>query len=514
MPAPGRSAIDTAPSPVRRSCRRASVLTPFAIWLIVVIVTGACAVGKPSAGEPAPTVRVLLAGDISLARGVAIVADSAPSSVFQEVRHVIRSADIAAANLESPFTSLADTTGAGLVAAPDSVELLRAAGFDVVGVANNHAGDAGPLTVIDTVNELAAAGLEPVGGGETIGDALRPTIVDVGGITVGFLAVDATGYGPEATDRSAGVAVWNSDFRDAVEALRAAVDIVAVGVHGGGEYLWRPDDTMSEIARDLAALDVDLVWGHGAHVVQPIRLVAPQDPGRPTVVATSLGNLIFDQHLPGTDRGAVLEILAAADGVLAYRIGETATSHGTVRFERWRLPDRHGVLLGREWWTPADQSADFVTPAIVPDLHAFSAGDVTTAAVGDVDRGGSPELVVSFRRPFSVAPLHSLLPDVDWRDPQGRSAHLGVFGVDDLAPTWVASAMARPVAEIAACDGAIAVRYQAFGETTPLDAGAWAWNGFGWDEAPDLRGDFEIGCRDVDLDGLLDPIATTRDYRP
>ena len=57
----------------------------------------------------------------------------------------------------------------------------------------------------------------------------------------------------------------------------------------------------------------------------------PADRARPrprtaatTIVATSLGNLVFDQHIPGTRTGELLEVLAGQGGVRAYRLGSTA----------------------------------------------------------------------------------------------------------------------------------------------------------------------------------------------
>ncbi len=104
-----------------------------------------------------------------LGRRVAPVAAAEGADMLRDIRFVVSSADLAAANLESPLTNrphLSDNPNE-LEAAPGSATLLAGAGFDLVSVANNHATDAGPEGLTDTLAALAAAGVEPLGAAAT-----------------------------------------------------------------------------------------------------------------------------------------------------------------------------------------------------------------------------------------------------------------------------------------------------------------------------------------------------------
>lgn len=484
----------------------------FALLAVLLVATACGAADVDPAVDDAdgPAVTVLLAGDLSLARAVGEVALHDPDSVFAGVRHIVRTADLAAVNLESPFTRAHPVAELPLVADPRRAALVAASGFDLAGIANNHAGDAGPTTVVDSISALQAAGVVAVGGGPDATGAFAPAVFDVDGVSVGFLAFDATGYGPPARSDAPGVAAWGAEAEAAVVSLRAQVDVLVVGVHGGAEYLGVADSTMRQIGDSLSDLNVDVVWGHGAHVVQPISTLDPDEDGRVTVVATSLGNFLFDQQLPGTDEGAMLQVLAGSDGVRAFRIGEVTIEAGRVGFERWSTPPGDAALIAGEWWSLMSDRRPVASSAQEVD---FDHGDLVASSQGDIDGDGTAELVVSFRRPFEDAALHGLLPDVQWQDASGRSAHIGVFDAQSIEPEWIASAVARPVADIAACDLAIAVRYSTLDDPAIVGLGGWAWNGFGWDEAADLDGGGTIGCADVDGDGLLDPVVGERHVR-
>lgn len=465
--------------------------------------------------ESGPVVRLLFAGDVMLGRGVAEIAAADPDGLFEGIRDEVRSADLAAANLESPLTSRAHDPSFGpnaLEADPGSARLLAAAGFDAMAIANNHAGDSGPATVTDTMEALAAAGMGVLGAGPSASAAFEPYIVTVGGLRVALLAFDATRQGPRAGAASPGVAWWDeARVRQAVDEAKAAADIVAVGVHGGAEYVPVTDPYLMRLGRLLASWGVDIVWCTGPHVAQPVHVIDPDGDGRPTIVATSLGNLVFDQHIPGTRQGKLLEVLAGHDGMRTYRVGLTDHTDGPVQFRGWEPPGESAVALHDAWWTLA------LPPTVRPvkeatALEAFD-GDVVSAAIGDPNGDGREDLVVAFRRPFSPTRVNALIPRRELVDEQGRSAHLGLYRPGDLRPRWVAGTLLRPVADVAPCDGSVAVAYSTLDDPAIVATGAWRWGGFGFVPLPDLPGPGVPACEDVDGDGRLDPLVLERSTR-
>ncbi|HEU4356492.1 MAG TPA: CapA family protein [Actinomycetota bacterium] len=492
--------------------------------VLALVVLAACAGppadpsnGAPTGGAvrhaPEGTVRLLFAGDVMLGRGVA---EFDPTTLLEGVRHVVSSADLAIANLESPLTGRPHLPSAGpneLEATPASAGLLRDAGFDAMGVANNHAGDAGPGTVDDTVAALRSAGIAAIGAGTTGADALSARILTVGGLRIGLLAIDASGGGPRGDGSGAlGVAGWaDALVRSAVREARRDADVVAVGVHGGLEYVRTPAPGSLRLARLLASWGADVVWGHGPHVIQPVRAVDPDGDGRRTLVATSLGNLLFDQHVPHTRRGALLEVVAGADGVRAFRVGTAEHPDGPVLFRTWRPPRADAVALDGAWW----ELTRSVEPARIrrPDVPDGFEGDVVDAALGDVDRDGRRDLIVAFRRPLRRTRMSALFPRASLVDALGRSAHVGLYRPGDLRPRWVAGTLLRPVVALAPCDGLLGVAYSTLDRPAVVATGAWRWGGFGFVPLPELSGPGAPACADVDDDGALDPIVLERSPR-
>lgn len=452
---------------------------------------------EPEAATARPTVRVALVGDVMLGRGISRIVRNDPEGLFRDVRFVLSQSDIAAGNLESPLTHrphIASNPFA-LEADPASAGSLALAGFDVLGLANNHAGDAGRASILDTIEAVTAAGMATVGGGADLAAASEPTILEADGLAVGFLAFDATGAGTAASDTAAGIVHWDDDMvQAAVGALRPQVDVLVVGVHGGVEYRTWTDPYMAALAERLHEWGADVVWGSGPHVAQPVYVIAGH---RPTVVATSLGNFIFDQGDRLTKEGTILEVLADADGVVAFRVGATDHRDRRVHFDGWSAPPADAALLGSEWW----QLARRVDPE--PDgewAGAFRWGDLVAASIGDVDGDGDAELAASFRRPYREHPIRALFPERPWADATGRTSHVGLFRPSDQEPEWIAAAVFRPVDRLVACDGSMAVGYAAGGVS------GWRWNGFGFLLASPLAGQLQLGCFDVDGDGRLDPV--------
>ena len=484
--------------------------------VIAVLLVAACTADDPSSIDDssstappstASSLRIVLVGDVMLGRGVTRQIETDPGEVFAGVRHLLADADLTAANLESPLTARPHLAPGGneLEADPAGAGLLADTGFDVVSLPNNHVGDAGPAGVEDTLDALRRAGIASIGAGPDARSAAEPKTFVLGGLSIGFLAFDATGAALVAGP-GPGVVEWDPESSPtAVADLADRADLVIVSVHGGTEYLPVNDPWLTDLAAVAVAAGADVVWGHGAHVAQPIVATGGR---RPSVVATSLGNFLFDQTGEDRTTGSLLEILADDHGVVAYRVAVTEHPERRVVFVEWQQPSADAAWLDGSWWSllrlPEIETATTVSPT------GFRAGDLITAATGDITGDGSPELVASFRRPFEPTTFTNLRPDIGWSDSTGRSAHLGVFEPSTLNQIWVAGTVIHPIAELAVCDGSLSVIHDSLDDARPVAAGAWSWNGFGFDTAPELSGPGEPGCGDLDGDGRTEPVVRRR----
>lgn len=471
------------------------------VSLLLCLILAAC--GPARSDEPAGTIRVLLVGDVMLGRSVAPVVAADPEGLFADVGWVVRGADVAMANLESPLTTRphASPNPHALEAYPAAALLLAAAGFDVVNLANNHGGDAGPESVLDTLLAVEAAGMRPVGAGADRDDATRPTLLEVDGVTIAVLGFDATGAGMVAGD-GPGITPWDPALAEkAVTEARRIADVVVVSIHGGVEYLPEADPRMVRITEQLAEWGADVVWGHGPHVAQSSMVV--ENGRRTAVVVTSLGNFLFDQRGPVTGGGMILEVMAGRDGIVAYRTGSTSHHDLRVHFNGWDLPDGDAALVGGEWWSLPRR------PQLASerdDVAGFPWGLVVDAARGNITGGGETEVVISFRHHPDPHPARDGLPDIDWTDAHGRTAHLGIYRLEGLEPIWVAGIVPAPIADVAACDGSIAIAYSTLDEPTIIAMGAAVWRPYGLIAADRLAGAGISGCADIDGDALADPV--------
>lgn len=275
--------------------------------------------GEPlGPGEEA--VELVAVGDVMLGRGVAAELD-----VFQAAVPWLRAADIALGNLEcvlggdSGDLSTRSVRWEGIAsgeivlhASPRAAAQLREAGFDVLGLANNHALDLGSGGLGETASRLQMAGIASVGAGPDAETPFYPLVRRVNGIDLAFLAFNAVPDGRDGHEGGWTRADWDRERAvGAVEGARAAADAVIVSIHWGYEYQTPVDPLQRDIADALLKAGADLVVGHHPHVVQAFEMVD----GR--AVAYSLGNFVFDQGQGETGQGLALRAFFDEQGLRA-----------------------------------------------------------------------------------------------------------------------------------------------------------------------------------------------------
>jgi poly-gamma-glutamate capsule biosynthesis protein CapA/YwtB (metallophosphatase superfamily) len=189
---------------------------------------------------------------------------------------VIASADLAICHEEVPLAKSGGTyRNFPLFAVPPHVvRAIAATGYDMCTTASNHAVDQGFAGLRRTLDELDRAKIAHVGTARSKIEAERPTIFTTQqGVKIAVVAATSSLNGlpmplgkPWAVQR---LSVRNL-LGQAHRARAAGADIVIAAGHVGTEYSTSENAQQVALARALtASSDVDLVYMHHTHVVQP-----------------------------------------------------------------------------------------------------------------------------------------------------------------------------------------------------------------------------------------------------
>ena len=246
------------------------------------------------------TSRLIFGGDVMLGRSCAAKIQNG-TDPFEGISSLVRQASFAAANLESTISNLGGATNRYAFRAPaQSAELLRRAGFDTMGLANNHALDFGAVALHDSAARLLREEIQPVGVETPTRKACDPILFSLpDGKKIALFAISAFGQGSEIATASR-----RAELKIAIGNTRSRADLIVCLVHWGIENSEKITDEQRELARWLIDRGVDLVVGSHPHCVQPLDFYH----GRP--IAYSLGNLVFDgaPTVASWNRGALLQV--------------------------------------------------------------------------------------------------------------------------------------------------------------------------------------------------------------
>jgi poly-gamma-glutamate synthesis protein (capsule biosynthesis protein) len=199
-----------------------------------------------------------------------------PSTALAPIAPLLSGADVTMVNLESAVTLRGERAAKEYTfrAPAAAYAALRAAGVDVVTVANNHGMDYGVTGLRDTIAAASAARFPIVGIGLDAAAAYRPWRTTVRGQRLAFFGAthvldDALAAAWTAGPGKPGLASAYAEarFLDAVRAARADSDTVVVYLHWGRERSQCPIERQADIARKLVAAGADVVVGSHAHVL-------------------------------------------------------------------------------------------------------------------------------------------------------------------------------------------------------------------------------------------------------
>ena len=270
------------------------------------------ALAAPATAAADVEVTLSAAGDIRLSGPIAEIAradgDDAPSKAVKS----LLDADIEFANLETPLTERGSKTPKtwNFRSKPRDLKIVRAAGINVVNIANNHVWDYGRDGFLDTLKkQFQTMPLWSRIFWNSAAEGVR--LFEFEGLTVGIVGLTSTH--PEAAwagKNKPGVAY--SDFArmgEIVGRAKAKCDVLVVSFHGGTELADDANDIQKAVAHAAIDAGADLFLGHHPHVLQPIELYK----GKP--ILYSLGNFLFVSPTPTTRPEVIVRARLGKGGV-------------------------------------------------------------------------------------------------------------------------------------------------------------------------------------------------------
>jgi poly-gamma-glutamate capsule biosynthesis protein CapA/YwtB (metallophosphatase superfamily) len=269
-------------------------------------------------------ITLLTVGDILLEGSfLGIVEDvvnrEGGSFLFAPTKTIFDTANVVLGNLENPLSGRGSAIykmGPNFRASPKMVKILSNAGFDILGVANNHVRDYGDSAFVDTLNHLKNGGITSVGGGQDPTSALEPAVVKVDGVSFGILAFTYQQESVASTSHPGAANLDNPQCFKSLKALKDRVDSVIVYVHMDPEYSRYPAPHRIRMAHNFIDMGAEMVIGHHPHFPQGIEIYKGK------LIAYSLGNFVFHtrKDLPLTNLGYMLETKLTREGAACARI--------------------------------------------------------------------------------------------------------------------------------------------------------------------------------------------------
>lgn len=264
------------------------------------------------------TVTVAISGDILIHDNVWMSAQRLAAReghsgfdfrpMLADLRPLVSGADLALCHLETPLAPRGGPYSSyPLFSAPPQIaDALAWVGYDGCSTASNHTVDQGFAGIVRALDTLDRVGLQHTGSARTPAEAARQVVFDVHGMRIAWLSYTyGTNGMPVDADKP-----WSVNLidparieRDAHRARAAGADVVLVALHWGDEYSTTPSAYQRDLAERLTRdKDITAIYGHHAHVVQPIERL------HGTWVVFGLGNLLAGQRTtaPGVDRGEVV----------------------------------------------------------------------------------------------------------------------------------------------------------------------------------------------------------------
>ncbi|MCW2863025.1 MAG: putative protein of poly-gamma-glutamate biosynthesis (capsule formation)-like protein [Actinoallomurus sp.] len=200
---------------------------------------------------------------------------ASPRTALGPTIPALKSADFTMVNLETAITTRGtkEPKEFNFRAPASAFTALKAAGVDVVSMANNHGVDFGRVGLADSLAAIKRTGYPVVGIGKNAAQAYKPYYATVKGTRLAVIGAtqvldDNLIAGWTATDTHGGLASAKNAPRliEEVRKARKQADAVIVYLHWGQEMQPCPLPRQKHLANQLVHAGADVIVGGHAHV--------------------------------------------------------------------------------------------------------------------------------------------------------------------------------------------------------------------------------------------------------
>ncbi|MBI4261968.1 CapA family protein [Candidatus Uhrbacteria bacterium] len=288
--------------------------------MVFIIIATTFFFGVPFAVDAAlDVVDITMVGDIMLDRNVrkALPTFSEPEGPFVAIASLLKASAITVGNLEGTITGNPTRAIKGNLSFtfdPSVRHLLKAAGFTVLSLANNHSHDFGAQGLVETKEALKDVAIPFFGDFANDPDAYNiiPGSNDTDIVLIGFEEA------PWLRDVQPTLASIKQRKQECATVTPARKCFVIVMPHWGIEYKRLPSPRQKKLAYQFIDAGADMVVGGHPHVVQPFEIYH----GKP--IFYSLGNFIFDQWFSKETTEGLMLRMTMHSGELAIQLVPTS----------------------------------------------------------------------------------------------------------------------------------------------------------------------------------------------
>lgn len=242
------------------------------------------------------------AGDICFDDSCAVMQDyigqgeKLENNIAPELLGMMRDADVCFVNNEFAFSDRGTPLENKMYtfrANPARASMLQEMGVDIAGLANNHVYDFGAEAMEDTLLTLQRIGIDYVGAGRNLKEAMTPVYREIEGKKIAYVAASRAEkfkMTPQATEDAAGILrCYDTElFLQEIREARTQADYVIAIVHWGTEYSTELEEVQTTTGREYIDAGADIVIGGHTHCLQGMEYYK----GKP--ILYSLGNFWFN----------------------------------------------------------------------------------------------------------------------------------------------------------------------------------------------------------------------------